>query len=129
MSLSGTETRVLRISAYSIEGPNHNLCLVFSLNKLFFNILYSKLTQNLTGFTIWFNSLPKDKILDWSNLKAFADDKINVTKKLKCVLGREENIVGKGEHTGNQHFLLFLQCFQKLSFPEVLKIGIVWERS
>ena len=26
------------------------------------------------------NSLPKDKILHWSKLKAFADDKINVTK-------------------------------------------------
>ena len=23
-----------------------------------------------------------------------------------------ENIVGKGENTGNQHFLLFQQCFQ-----------------
>ena len=27
-----------------------------------------------------------------------------------------ENIVGKGENAGNQHFLLFLQCF--LSIPE-----------
>ena len=26
-----------------------------------------------------FNSLPKNKFLDWSKLKAFADDKINVT--------------------------------------------------
>ena len=26
-----------------------------------------------------------------------------------------ENIVGKGENTGNQHFLLFPQCF--LLFP------------
>ena len=26
-----------------------------------------------------FNSLPDDKILDWSRLKTFADDKINVT--------------------------------------------------
>ena len=25
-----------------------------------------------------FNSLPNDKFLDWSNLKAFADDKMNV---------------------------------------------------
>ena len=27
---------------------------------------------------IYLNSLPHDKFLDWSNLKAFADDKINV---------------------------------------------------
>ena len=26
---------------------------------------------------------------------------------------REENIVGKGENAGYQHFLLFPQCFQK----------------
>ena len=70
-----------------------------------------------------FNSLQNDKILDWPNLKAFADDKINVTKGLKFVLGREENNVGKGENAGYQHFLLFLRCFQK-----VLKVGIVQER-
>ena len=46
-----------------------------------------------------------------------------VTEKLKFTLGRTENIVGKGEY---QHFLLFPQCFQKLSFPELLKVGIVW---
>ena len=44
------------------------------------------------------NSSPNDKILDWSKLKAFADDKINLTEKLKFVLGTAENIVGKGEN-------------------------------
>ena len=29
--------------------------------------------------------LPNNKILDWSKLKAFADDKIEVTQKLKIV--------------------------------------------
>ena len=28
---------------------------------------------------LWFNPLPNDKFLDWSKLKAFADDEINVT--------------------------------------------------
>ena len=62
-----------------------------------------------------FNSLPNNKILDWSKLKAYADDKINVTEKLKFVMGKVENFVGKGENAGYQHFLLFLQCFQKAS--------------
>ena len=44
----------------------------------------------------------------------------------KLVLGRVENIVGKGENTDYQQFLLFLQCFLKLAFPEVLKVGTVW---
>ena len=46
-------------------------------------------------------------ILHWSKLKAGADDKINVTEKLKCVLEKVENIMGKGENAGYQHFLLF----------------------
>ena len=37
------------------------------------------------------------------------------------VLDRVENIVGKAENAGYQHFLLFPQCFQKLSFSESLK--------
>ena len=39
--------------------------------------------------------------------KAFADNKINVTEKLKFVLVMVENIVGKGKNAGYQHFLLF----------------------
>ena len=73
-----------------------------------------------------FNSLPDDDILDWSKLKAFADDKIKVTENLKFVLLRVENIVGKGENAGYQHFLLFPQCFLKASFSGASKVGIVW---
>ena len=51
-----------------------------------------------------------------TKLKAFEDNKLNVTKKLKFVLGRVVNTVGKGENAGYQHFLLFQQCFQKASF-------------
>ena len=36
-----------------------------------------------------------------------------------------ENIVGKEENAVYQHFLLFPQCFQKASFSELLKVGIV----
>ena len=50
-----------------------------------------------------FNSSPKDKFLDWSKLKAFADDKINVIEKLKFALGKLENIVGKEKNVGYQH--------------------------
>ena len=68
-----------------------------------------------------FNYLPNDKILDWSKVKAFPDDKLNAIKEWKFVLGREDNIVGKREKAGNQHFLFFPQLFQKASFTEVLK--------
>ena len=72
------------------------------------------------------NTLPHDKILDLSKLKAFADDNSNVNSKLKFALGRVENIAGKGENAGYQHFLLFPQCFQKVSSLGLLKVGIVW---
>ena len=72
------------------------------------------------------NSLPKDKILDWSKLKAFADDKIKVLKMMIFVFDRVAKIVGKGENAGDQHFLLFPQCFQRTFYPGSLKVGIVW---
>ena len=59
-----------------------------------------------------FNLLPNDKILDWSKLRVFANDKINVNQKPNFALGRVENIAGKHENAGYQHFLLFPQCFQ-----------------
>ena len=58
-------------------------------------------------------------------MKAFADDKINVAKKVEICLGKRRNIVGKGDNTGYQHFLLFPQCFQKASLLGSLKGWIV----
>ena len=72
------------------------------------------------------NSLPNDKILDWFKLKAFEDNRLNMNQKINFVLRRIENIVGKGENADYQHFLVFLQCFQKASFQWSLKVGIVW---
>ena len=67
------------------------------------------------------NSLSNDKFLVRSKFKGFGDDRINVTEKLKIVLERAENIVGKEENAG-YHFLPFPQCFQKVSFSRLLKI-------
>ena len=61
-------------------------------------------------------------MFDWAKLKAFADDKINVTKKLQFIFGSIENIVGKGENAGYQHFLLFPRCFQKASYTRLLEV-------
>ena len=71
------------------------------------------------------NSLPKDKILDETKLKAFADDKINVAWMMISVFDRVENFVGKGENAGYQHFVLFPQCFQKTVSWGSLKVGIM----
>ena len=44
------------------------------------------------------------------------------------VYGSVENLAGKGENAGNQHFLLFPQGFLKAISPGLLNHGIVWYR-
>ena len=44
------------------------------------------------------------------------------------VFDRLENVVGKEENTGYQHFLLFPQFFQTAFYPESSVVGIVWQR-
>ena len=72
------------------------------------------------------NSSPYVKNL--SKLKAFANNNINVTEKIKCALGRVDNIVGKekGENADNQHFLLLPRCFHVSSSSRSLKVGFAW---
>ena len=59
------------------------------------------------------DSLPNDKFLVSSKLKAFADDKLNAAVMMIFLFGRVENTVGEGENAGYQYFLLFPQCFPK----------------
>ena len=62
-------------------------------------------------------------ILDLSKLKAFADNKINMTQKIYFVSVKEEDIVGKGENVGYQHFLLFPHFPRPLSWGS-FNVGI-----
>ena len=52
-------------------------------------------------------------MIDLSKFKAFADDNFNIAEMEKFVFDGVENIAGKGENAGYQHFLLFPQCFPK----------------
>ena len=70
------------------------------------------------------SSVISGKILDWSKWKAFADDIINVAEMMISLSDKAENIVGREENAGYQHFLLFPQCFQKPSLSESLKAGL-----
>ena len=88
-------------------------CLVKGLVKPFGKAIFPLLVCG--KIVMLLNPLPDDKILDWSKLTAFADDKFKVTKMRFSLFGRVENTGGKGENAGYQHFLLFLQCFPKPS--------------
>ena len=81
--------------------------------------------QNLI-LTAPFNSLPNGKILHWSKFKTFADDKFKVAKMMIFVLDRVENIVGKGENAGYQHFSFSHNVFKRLLSWGSLKVGIAW---
>ena len=70
------------------------------------------------------STLPNNSFVDWTKFKAFADKILNAAKIMISVFDGVENIVGKGENAGYQHFLLFLQCFQKVSFSGSLKVGM-----
>ena len=70
-------------------------------------------------------NLSNDTILDWSQFKAYAYKKPKVAQNLNFINGTVENIMGKGENAGNQHFLLFPQCFQKAFLLGSMKVRIV----
>ena len=68
------------------------------------------------------------KFWAWPNWKYLQMKNFNVAKKMISLFDSLENIVEKGENAGYKHFLLFPQCFQKLSVSGSLKIRIVWYR-
>ena len=63
------------------------------------------------------------KTLDLFKLKAFCRWQNKFVKRMKFDWGRKENIVGKGENAGYQHFLLFPQCFLYALFSAPLAEG------
>ena len=87
-------------------------------------VIKSLLSRVIKSLDYVVKSLPNDKFLDSTNFKAFADDKSNVGKIIISLLDRVENIVGKGENAGYQHFLLFPHCFQKAASSGSLKVGL-----
>ena len=68
------------------------------------------------------NTLPDDKILDWSKMKRFADNNFKFDENSRKFSKRVEHTVGKGEIARYEQFLLFPQCFQKACFPGGVKM-------
>ena len=70
--------------------------------------------------SIEYNPFTLDKILDQTTLKAFVDDKLNVTKMMKSVFDSAENIVGKGEIACASNFSFSHYVFKGF-FPKLVK--------
>ena len=73
-----------------------------------------------------FHSLLNDKILDWSKLRAFADNKIKVLKMMIFVFDRVEKNVENRRKCWLLAFSPFSTMFSKAFYPWSLKAGIVW---
>ena len=98
---------------------------VLSEYKQFATILETVLTVEFDLWTrtqINFNSLPNDKILDWSNLKTLQTT--NVTKMIISVLDRIENIMGKGEIACTSNFSFSHNVFKRLIFQIFQKVSL-----
>ena len=57
---------------------------------------------------------PKQRILDSSKFKAFADNNFRFVENGRKFSKSVENAVGKGEIARNEQFLLFPQCVKKI---------------
>ena len=71
-----------------------------------------------------FTSLQNDKILDWSKLKVFADDKINTCmtkKKIKICFGKSKKHCGKRRKCWLPAFFPFPTMFSNGFFLRVVK--------
>ena len=67
---------------------------------------------------------PKRQILDSSKLKEFAKDNSKFDENGGKFCKGIENTVGKGKIARHKQFLLFPQCFQKISTADTYKKGL-----
>ena len=87
-------------------------------------------TTNTTAFatttttTTTINPFPHDKILNETKLKAFADDKLNITEMIISVFDRVENIVGKGEIACTSNFSFSHNVFKEFLFKRRQKVSL-----
>ena len=84
----------------------------------FFSNTFSSMVIKTWEYVVKSFSIPNDKILVQTKLKALADDKIKVTEKMKFLLKRVENIVGKGENAVHQHFSFFHNVLKRINISQ-----------
>ena len=75
----------------------------------------SKMLLSVIGLTLYHTE----------DMKAFADNGLNLATIIISVFDRVKNIVRKGENAGYKHFLLFSQCFQYAYSSGLIEVWIV----
>ena len=94
------------------------LCVHYSHPKIGYHVSFKGINKHIiwcrNTLYLHFNSFPHDKCFDQNKLKAFADDKLNITKMKISVFDRVENIVGKGEIASTSNFSFSHNVFKGL---------------
>ena len=83
--------------------------------------LACKSHMSLFSVKVGLNILPKGKSLRWSNLEAFADDKVNVIKNLKIAFDKARKHCRKRRKCWLPAFSPFPTMFSKCFFFKVVK--------
>ena len=97
-------------------------CLLQAISP--FLTMFSTLYGTYFSFQMHFNPFPHDKILDHTKLKAFADDKLNVTKIVISVFDRVKNMVGKGEIACSSNCSFSYNSFKRLHSQTRQKVSL-----
>ena len=106
-------------------GNFHTFCShIYQGVFVFGKCLSGVINHIIPALTKELNPLPDDKILDETKLKAFADDKLNVTKMVTSVFNRVENIVGKGEIACTSNFSFSHNVFKRLLSQTCQKVSL-----
>ena len=84
----------------------HSQLLVVLVIQIQYMVLYILFIKCILLF-------PKQRILDSSKLKEFADDNFEIGENGRKFSKQIENTAGKGEIARYEQFLLFPQCFLK----------------
>ena len=100
--------------------PSKTEVIIWTVNDLLSATFHFSLSHNVVVMLLRRIQYNHHLSLDYSiginplsKLKAFADNKLNVPRKIKFAFNKVENEVGKGDNAGYQHFLLFPQALQK----------------
>ena len=75
----------------------------------------------LEGMFSNINSLPNDKFFDWSKLKVFADDKLNVAEKVEICFAKGSKHCGKRRKCWCPAFSPLPTMFSNSFFLRVVK--------
>ena len=112
----------LTLNLRSLCQEQNNISCYVTLYLVVLHHVMSCYYQQLYLYLQRFNSLPNDTLLDWSKLKAFADDKKKkCDSKIEICSGKERKHCGKRRKCWLPAFSPFPVMFSKFFYLRIVK--------